>query len=98
MQYNKGEIVLVNYPFTDSNNSKQRPVIVISNNNSNKKTCIVVKVTSVIRNDRYSFYIDNTDYSVELEKESEARVNEILTIDNKLIIKRIGVLSKSKLL
>lgn len=34
MNYKKGDIVLIDFPFTDFNRSKKRPVLIIKNENS----------------------------------------------------------------
>jgi len=50
----KGDLILVPFPFSDQSGRKVRPVIVISNNNFNKHSedLIVVGVTSNISKDK----------------------------------------------
>ncbi len=60
-KYKQGDIVFVPFPYTDNLSiSKQRPVIILSKNSINRTSYIVAKVTSVIRNDYFSFPIFKT--------------------------------------
>ncbi|MCB9225930.1 MAG: type II toxin-antitoxin system PemK/MazF family toxin [Chitinophagales bacterium] len=54
-KYNQGSIVLIPYPYTDLSNTKKRPVVIISKDSINKENYIVSKITSVIRNDQFTF-------------------------------------------
>lgn len=96
--YKQGDIVLCPFPFTDSlQTSKSRPVVIVSKDSQNKYGYIVVKVTSVIRNDDYSFPILKRDINFEIDRASEIRINEIATISNSLIVKKMGEMTKDGL-
>jgi mRNA interferase MazF len=89
-QYKQGDIVLVPYPYTDLSGSKQRPVIIISKNSINKENFIVAKITSVIRNDEFSFHLN-------LKVSSEVRTNELFTIHKTLIKKKFSLIVNPEL-
>lgn len=95
--YKQGDIVLIPYPYTDLTNSKQRPVVVISKDSINKKHFIVAKITSVIRNDEFSFKLDPSSLDRELKRESEVRTNELFTVDNSLIRKKFATMDAKAL-
>lgn len=97
MKYNQGDIILLPYPFTDFSNIKQRPAVIISNNSINNQNYIVAKITSVIRNDKFSFPISLTDIDRELKYESEVRTNEVFTVNASIIIKKFASFKKETL-
>lgn len=96
-KYSQGDIVLIPYPYTDLSNTKQRPVVIISKNSVNKQNFIVAKVTSVNRNDHFSFPIRTEDVDVKLKYKSEARTNEVFTLHRSLIIKKFATMEKEAL-
>jgi mRNA interferase MazF len=97
-KYFQGDIILIPYPYTDLSNTKKRPALIISKDSINKENYIVVKITSVIRNDLFSFPISPKDVEDGLlHKKSEARVNEVFTIHESIIIKKIASLNKDSL-
>lgn len=92
--YKQGDIVFVPYPYTDLTRTKKRPVIIISNDKINKENFIVAKITSVIRNDEFSFTLKDKDLDSKLNKQSEVRTNELFTIHKTLIIRKFARLTK----
>jgi len=97
-KFSQGDIILIPYPYTDLSNTKKRPAIIISKDSNNNENYIVIKITSVIRNDLFSFPITPKDVEDGLlHKESEARVNEVFTIHESIIIKKIASLNKDSL-
>ena len=97
MKYYQGDIILLPYPFTDLSNTKQRPAVIISKDSINKQNYIVAKITSVIRGDKFSFPIAQTDINRELKYESEVRTNEVFTVNNSIIIKKFASFKKEPL-
>lgn len=59
----QGTIVLVPFPFSDNPAiSKKRPAIIISNSLVNSgQDVMLAAITSQIRNDKFSFLLDNQD-------------------------------------
>ncbi|MEP6513528.1 MAG: type II toxin-antitoxin system PemK/MazF family toxin [Parafilimonas sp.] len=61
MRYQKGDIVWVNFPFTDGSQMKPRPVLIISNETVNKTgDYILVQITSKFKKDNLSIEISDS--------------------------------------
>ncbi|MGH9877032.1 MAG: type II toxin-antitoxin system PemK/MazF family toxin [Nitrososphaerales archaeon] len=87
------EIILLSFPFNDLRTSKVRPAIVISNNeyNNNSNDIIVVPLTTNLTSKDYAFVITNNDLDRgRLIKDSNVRVDRILSIDKNLVRLVIG--------
>ncbi len=94
----KGQIVLVRFPFTDYASSKLRPAVIISVNN--QRDICVAFISSAV-----STYIDNSDFVLNcnnpdfpltgLKVTSVLKMRKIATIDRELVIGEIGRLSGS---
>lgn len=100
--YKQGDIVLLPFPFTDFSSFKQRPALVISSNNFNfsQDDIIVVAVTSHMpsRLRKNEFIIGkNNPEKFGLPKLSLVKLGKIITIDQRLVRKTIGKLSKSEI-
>jgi len=87
MNYKRGEIVWVKFPFSDAFSTKQRPALIISNNLVNKtEDYILMQITSRLRNDSLSLIINEIDYTESpLLKQSELRLHKIFIINESLI-------------
>ena len=95
MNYSRGEIVWVKFPFSDSGTTKLRPALVISNNLINKTgDYLLMQITSRLRNDSLSLKIKKTDYSGSpLLKSSELRLHKIFIVNEMLIASGITIVS-----
>lgn len=94
MKINQKEIVLLSYPFSNFEGMKVRPALVVSNESFNKKSadCIMVPLTTVIKEEPYSVIIDNKDMdSGELIKQSRVRADKIFSVEKNLVTMKIGV-------
>src|SRR3989339_679114 len=94
MSAQQKEIVLLPYPFSDLEGSKVRPAIIVSNNAFNMKSddCIMVPLTTVIKDEPYSIIISQENLSSgKLLKQSRVRADKIFTVEKSLIIMKIGV-------
>jgi len=95
MQINQKEVVLLPYPFSNFEGMKVRPALVVSNESFNKKSadCIMVPLTTVIKDEPYSVIIDNNDMdSGELIKQSRIRTNKIFSVEKNLVTMKIGII------
>jgi len=93
----QGDLVLLSYPFSNLEERKVRPALIISNNLFNKKSddCIMVPLTSVIKNEPYSIIISQENLeSGKLLKLSRIRVDKIFSVEKNLINLKIGRLNK----
>jgi mRNA interferase MazF len=87
MNYSRGEIVWVKFPFSDASTNKLRPALIISNNLVNRTgDYLMMQVTSRLRNDGLSFVINEADFTGSpLLKQSELRLHKIFIINESLI-------------
>jgi mRNA interferase MazF len=95
MNIKQKELVLLPYPFTDQGGTKVRPALVISNDIFNKKSndCILIPLTTVIKDEPYSILISQENLSSgKLLKLSRIRVDKIFTIDKSLIMMKMGAI------
>ena len=96
--YKRGEIVLVPVPFSDLSYTKKRPVLVISNTAHNfvSSDMIVVAITSNLMQN--GIVIESGDLTVGiLPKTSLIRCEKIYTLEQRIVVKRFGVLSNDVL-
>jgi mRNA interferase MazF len=92
--YVQGDIVSVPFPFTDLSSAKLRPAIVVSNNSIDiTGDVIIVMVTSQYKMDGVNIPIGPNDIDIALPKQSYVRCHRIVTIDNDIIVNKIGSLS-----
>lgn len=89
------DILLVPFPFSDQSGAKQRPALVISNDVFNEKSqdLLVCGMTSNLDNAYFTVFVKQADWKDGLYSESCVKVASILTIDKKIVLKRIGRLS-----
>ncbi|MGI9567389.1 MAG: type II toxin-antitoxin system PemK/MazF family toxin [Nitrosopumilus sp.] len=96
----RGDIVLVPFPFTDMSQSKLRPVLIISNVSYNKASSnfVCCGITSNLNNKKNSILLDNVDMkSGELVKKSRIKFDNIFTLQKDLAVKKIGQINSKKL-
>ncbi len=94
---NQGDVVLVPFPFTNLKTTKRRPAIVISANwfNNAHPDCVIVAITSQIplQPARDALQLSLADLKAAgLPKKSIVKTGKIITLEQRLIIKTIGVL------
>lgn len=95
MNIKQKELVLLPYPFSNLEKSKVRPALVVSNNSFNLKSddCLMVPLTSIIKEEPYSLIINQKDLSSgKLLKESRIRCDKLFSVEKNLIIMKIGTL------
>lgn len=97
--YRRGQVVLVPFPFTDSDGRKKRPALVVSADwyNESRDVCILTAITSSVRElDRYDTELlikGNELLSAGLLKESMVKAGLLFTMDHERIVKPLGRLS-----
>ena len=98
-QYNQGEIVIIEYPFSDGTGAKLRPVVVLSNTKANteEQDLVFAKITTNQRSDDYSLALSDSDTLRPLPRNSEIRANKIYTLDKSLIQRKVTTLSNTAL-
>jgi len=98
IRYKLGDVVLLPSPFTDFSTFKQRPALVISSTRFNwtHGDVIVAAISSHIMasSDKNDYRIPQSDQiSAGLPRPSIVKLGKIVTIDQRLIRKRLGALS-----
>ena len=91
----QGDIVFVDFPYTDLSNSKKRPALIISNNKDpHEKDLILCEITTKNRN-KGEVEINNRDLTKgRLHKKSFVRPNKIATVHMKKVVGPAGTLKK----
>lgn len=93
--FNKGDVILIPFPFTDLSATKQRPALIISSDqfNNNHKDVIVMAISSQI-----PYQIPEDEYLLSpadmktsgLPRKSVIKLGKVVTINQSLIIKKLG--------
>lgn len=92
----KGDVIVLPFPFTNLSASKKRPALILSNIKGDDY--IMLQITSKNIKDNYAITLLETDfYFGSLQTDSNIRPNKIFTLDEKLILYKIGHLNDSKL-
>lgn len=103
MKVSRGEIVLVDYPFSDRTGSKVRPALVVQANSLNQRiddTILAAISRSMHRASPTQLLIDVSTpegQATGLRQSSMIQCENLLTFDQGLIIAIIGSLSASQL-
>ena len=90
----KGDIVLVSFPFTDFSGDKIRPALVLSV--SSLDVIIAFISTQLHRKEKTDIALVPT-LSNRLKKDSIIRLSKLATVDKKMVLGLLGVLSEEKL-
>lgn len=100
MNIHRGDVVLVDYPYTSGSETKVRPVLVIQNDRDNQRlrNTIVVQITS-----RTQRALESTQLLIELStsegqqsglrQDSVVNCVNLLTLDKDKILRKLGSLS-----
>ncbi len=95
--FERGDVVLVPFPFTDLTATKQRPGLVISSNTHNtaREDVVLLAITSQIPSQLGAdeMLIPAAELrACGLPKPSVVRATKVVTLHQRLIIKRIGAM------
>ncbi|MDZ7719825.1 MAG: type II toxin-antitoxin system PemK/MazF family toxin [Balneolaceae bacterium] len=91
---NKGDIVLVPFPFTDLSSKKRRPALVLLSGNLDVVLAFIT--TKLFYEEESSIVIDSSD-ETGLKKQSLIRLDKLVTLDKELVIGKLGEITDSKL-
>ncbi len=97
--YRRRDIVLTKFPFSDLAGSKVRPVLVLSNDRYNQRfsDLLVCAITSSPRPHEYATSLVAKDLEQgELKVESKVRADTITSIEQEIVLKKIGRVKKEK--
>ena len=91
-----GEIVVLNFPFSNLSGAKRRPALVVANPEGND--IILCQITSNAKIDKYAIKLKVSDFaSGNLTAESVVRPNKIFTADESIILYSACKISREKL-
>ena len=101
MKVHRGDIILINHPFSDASGWKVRPALVVQNDQRNAMlaetiVALITKNLKYVATDPTQLFIDlNTPdgKASGLNQDSAVKCGKLFTISEGLIHKRIGVLS-----
>lgn len=93
--YQQGDVVVVNFPFTDISQTKKRPALVISNGTVNQTgDYLLVQITSQVKNDGFSLPIAASDFiGKQLPLTSFVRLHKIFLLNESLIISKATIIT-----
>lgn len=91
---NKGDILLIRFPFTDFSGNKLRPAICLMEENKDVTVCFV---TSNLRRTSPTDITIVPTYANGIKVKSRIIPSKIATIDKSFAVGRIGILSEEKL-
>ncbi len=96
MNYTKGDVILLKYPFTSFEVKKIRPAIVISTHNDKYDNIFEVPVTSRIYNLAHGEFVLDSWQKAGLNVPSAVK-RRIYLIDRELILKKLNKISNTDL-
>jgi mRNA interferase MazF len=88
---NKGDIVLLPFPFTDLTGNKVRPAVVLVTTHDSVLVCFLT--TQLKWQDEFDILVEPSN-SNGLKRTSLIRLNKFATIDKDLVIGLLGTLEK----
>lgn len=94
MKYKKGDIVLINFPFTDLSTSKKRPVLIIKDENR-FKDFICFQITSKSTQEALYKIKNNDIKDGELKLTSFIKYDKCFTLNSDIVYKRLAVVDDS---
>ena len=93
----KGNIVLVKFPFTDIFSKKLRPALIITEESKFKDFVLAFITTQFDQKEKYDILLtaDSKDFQkTGLKRESLLKLNKLTTLNKKMIVGKIGSLPK----
>ena len=100
MTLSKGDIVLVQFPFSDLSQTKLRPALVLAvGTDIDEITVCFVSSQKVSNLNFHEFAVLKSDSEFTqtgLKSDSKVRVTRIITLERKLILRRIGKLGEKQ--
>ncbi len=90
-----GDVVIVPFPFSDLSSGKVRPALIVSGKDFNKsRNFLLVAISTKPGIKELSVPLSQQNLSVgELQKSSFIRLQNIFTLEKRMVIKKVGVLN-----
>lgn len=87
----KGDIVILQFPYSDLSSSKRRPALVLADLKGDD--IILYQITSQFVKDDYAIPLDNSDFiKGSLNKPSNIRPNRLFTAEKSIISRKVGTI------
>ena len=97
MKVAQGDIVSVDFPFSDGTKTKRRPALVLSSDAIHKTgDLLLMQITSRSRKDGLNINLETKDLSNALPLVSFLRLHKVFTLDKNLVIRKLSHLEKNK--
>jgi mRNA interferase MazF len=92
----KGDVVVVNFPFTDLKGFSKRPALVLANLRGDD--IILCQITTQeSRQDEYALTLEDDDFdNGKLIYASYIRVNKLFTASKRVLLKKVGRITKQR--
>lgn len=91
----KGDVVVVNFPFSDLTSAKKRPALLVAE--LSKNDVILCQITSQFTSDSSATLIEDNDFlNGSLNKISYVKSNRVFTANEKIIAYKIGSLNPER--
>jgi mRNA interferase MazF len=96
VEFMRGDVVIVPFPFSDLSTTKKRPALVIVALSGDD--AILCQITSKTIKDSYAISLLDSDFeSGTLQQDSNIRPNRLFTADSSLILSSIGHVKRAKM-
>lgn len=92
--FEKGTVVLVPFPFTDLSGTKVRPAVVVSHKLSGDDIIVTFISTKRSRTEKFDVLV-MPNQSNGLKAASTVKCTKLATLDKKIILGKLGELSKN---
>ena len=90
----KGDIVAVNFPFSDLTSSKRRPALVLAY--AENGDYFLCQITSKTKKDSWALELPDSEIvEGELFKSSNIRPNRLFTADQSIILYKVGKITQA---
>ena len=94
--FTKGDVVIIEFPFSNLSGSKKRPALVLANLIGDD--VVLCQITGEERYDIYSIYLKNTDFSLgNLAGNSAIRPHKLFTAHKSRIEYKVGSIKRYKI-
>ena len=93
----KGDIVLIKFPFTDISSKKLRPALIITEESKFKDFILAFITTQSDQREKYDILLTTNFKDFQktgLKKESILKLNKLTTLNKRMISGKIGSLTK----
>lgn len=101
MSFEQGDILLINFPYTENSEVKKlRPCLVISNNilnNHHFSNLIVIPITGRPQLDEFSFEISDKSVLLPMPKTSQCRCHMVHIISSKDVQRKVNKVNNETL-